>query len=978
METERWQQLDDLFHSALGRAPAERATFLDQACAGDESLRKQVEALLAAHVECGSFIENPALQVEARSLAMEEHQSAVGKTIGHYKIISSIGVGGMGEVYRAQDTKLGRQVALTLLPAGFTQDTDRVRRFQQEARAASALNHPNIITIYEIGQAEERHFIATEFIDGETLRHRISKGMQLDEALSVGMQVADVLTAAHAKGIVHRDIKPENIILVRDNHQLQTKSFVKVLDFGIAKLTEQAARIEGEATTRVLLNTHEGSVIGTASYMSPEQARGERVDARTDIWSLGIVLYEMLSSGLPFGGDTAQDVIASILKEEPPEISAAVPDRVKWIVEKALRKDKEERYQSAREIFSDLRMFHKLENDRTVTTGLTDDRSPRGNAIQVQPKIVRDTAGNSFLKAVRRHTGLIGILLVISIIAALGVVFGFRKLISRNLVSPSSFQTMSMEWLTSSGKVTDAVISPDGKFVVHVVVDGEQQSLWMKQVSSPESEHPINGGAKTNYKGLTFSPSGNDLFYTACDNKLPPCVLYRMPMTGGTPRKLITDVDGPISFSPDGKQFAYWRGVPSSGEETLLISNADGTGEREIIRRKMGDVPFVCSWSPDGKFIVYLTSGADDSGNSVTLVGVQIADGLERPINSRRWGTVERFAWVADGSGLVLAGRENRGSPSQVWYLSYPDGQVHRITHDLEDYISVSLTADSGALVTVASEQVSNIWTAPYDDSGDAKQITSNKFDGVEGMCWTPEWGIVYSSHTGSGKLDLWMVDENGKEQKQLTADAGNNTLPSVSSDGRYVAFVSDRTGSDHIWRIDLDGGNAKQLTYGDGESKPQYSPDNQWVFYNLSTGLQDVWKVPIQGGKSVQVVDRSAGSVAISRDGKWIAAPYHDPPKWKTGIYPIEGGRPNKILDISTYWLSWTRDGGALVYLNSVDVQNLNIQPIDGGPPKRLTNFTDSRLFSFAISADGKRIAVARGTVTHDVVLIKDFRGQQ
>jgi len=230
MKPERWQQLDDLFHSALERAPAERAAFLDDACAGDESLRKQVEALLAAHVEGGSFIENPALQVEARSLAMEEHQSAVGKTIGHYKIISSIGVGGMGEVYLAQDTKLGRKVALKLLPAGFTQDTDRVRRFQQEARAASALNHPNIITIYEIGQAEERHFIATEFIDGETLRLRMSKGMQFDEVLSVGMQVADVLTAAHAKVIVHRDIKPENIIHVRDTHQLQTKSSVKVLD----------------------------------------------------------------------------------------------------------------------------------------------------------------------------------------------------------------------------------------------------------------------------------------------------------------------------------------------------------------------------------------------------------------------------------------------------------------------------------------------------------------------------------------------------------------------------------------------------------------------------------------------------------------------------------------------------------------------------------------------------------------------------
>ncbi len=358
---------------------------------------------------------------------------------------------------------------------------------------------------------------------------------------------------------------------------------------------------------------------------------------------------------------------------------------------------------------------------------------------------------------------------------------------------------------------------------------------------------------------------------------------------------------------------------------------------------------------------------------------MQVADGSEKPISSRRWAKVEHLAWVNDGSGLVLTGRENHGSPSQVWYLSYPGGQVHRITNDLKDYVSVSLTADSATLVTVDSEQVSNIWIAPYDNARDASQITGNKFDGVEGVTWTPDGRIIYASRTGNGKLDLWKVDANGKEQKQLTADQGNNRSPSVSADGRYVTFVSDRTGSDHIWRIDIEGSNARQLTYGVGEWNPQCSPNSDWVFYNLSTGKNDVWKVSIQGGEPVHIVDKASGGVAISRDGKWIAAPYHDPtPKWKTGIYPTEGGEPNKILDISTGVLSWTPDGRALVYLDHVNDQNLNIQPIDGGPPKRLTNFTDSRLFSFAISADGKRIAFARGTLTHDVVLIKDFRVRQ
>jgi serine/threonine protein kinase/Flp pilus assembly protein TadD len=387
MKPKRWQQLDALFHSALDRAPEERAAFLDEACGGDESLRKQVEALLAAHEEAGSFIESPAMEIEARGVAADQGNKAAElanpETVSHYRIISALGVGGMGQVFLAHDMTLGRKVALKLLPAEFTRNTDRVRRFQQEARAASSLNHPNIITIHEIGQAEERHFIATEYIDGLTLREylRESQSRELSEALSITMQVADALAAAHAKGIVHRDIKPENIMVVRDSRLMQKGSFVKVLDFGIAKLTElQTTGSGGEATTKVLLNTHEGSVIGTASYMSPEQARGDQVDARTDVWSLGIVLYEMLTNGMPFRGNTTQDVIASILKEEAAPISIDVPDRLRWIVEKALRKDREERYQTIREMFSDLRDLQRQESARKGIGQSVSSESNRGTA----------------------------------------------------------------------------------------------------------------------------------------------------------------------------------------------------------------------------------------------------------------------------------------------------------------------------------------------------------------------------------------------------------------------------------------------------------------------------------------------------------------------------------------------------------------------------------------------------------------------
>ena len=300
MKPELWQQLDKLYHSALERELAERAAFLDAACAGDKSLREQVEALLAAHEEAGTFMERPAFEVEARLLAGDEVDSAVGQTIGHYRLLSSLGVGGMGEVYLAQDTQLGRKVALKLLPADFTRDRDRVGRFQQEARATSALNHPNIITIYEIGQVDDRHFIAAEFIDGQTLRERIARSqsgtandnsrtsgtaLELHEILNIAIQTANALAAAHEVGIVHRDIKPENIMVRRRD------GYVKVLDFGLAKLIEgKAITIDAEAPTRTRVKTSAGLVMGTASYMSPEQARGLEVDTRSDIWSLGIVL----------------------------------------------------------------------------------------------------------------------------------------------------------------------------------------------------------------------------------------------------------------------------------------------------------------------------------------------------------------------------------------------------------------------------------------------------------------------------------------------------------------------------------------------------------------------------------------------------------------------------------------------------------------------------------------------------------------
>ena len=1000
MKPERWQQLDELFHAALEREPGERAAFLDHACVGDESLREQVEALLAGHEKAGSFIESPAMDVAARGIAAGQESAkeemSAGKTISHYRIIAPLGVGGMGQVFLAHDMTLGRKVALKLLPAEFTRNTDRVRRFQQEARAASSLNHPNIITIHEIGQAEDRQFIATEYVEGLTLRDYLAEtqcrpgadgnqiGLELSEVLSITMQVAAALSAAHAKGIVHRDVKPENIMLVRDRHLMENESFVKVLDFGIAKLTEPLVADKGvDATTKVMLNTHEGSVIGTASYMSPEQARGEVVDARTDVWSLGVVIYEMLSRRLPFSGDTAQDVIAAILRDEPPPLSSEVPDRLRWIVQKALRRDREERYQTAREMFSDLRELQKQ----------------RGQILAEPSILTRDDARRTRSSAqylaseLKRRRGAAILALTAVLVAAGGVALGLLRLsrrqsqtISQKQPAPvAPLQQMKMARLTTTGKATTAAISPDGKYVIHVVEDGQQQSLWIRQVST-SSNVQINPPAAVNYNGLTFSPSGDYLYYLLWDKK-KFVSLYQMPLFGGTTKKLITDIDSSVTFSPDSKQLAFLRGYPTDGKTALVLSNPDGTAERQLTSHRLGLGPFGDpAWSPDGKIIAYPAENTDANGDFMTLLEVRVLDGSEKPLSSKRWWRIGRTAWLHDGSGLVFAANETVAGPSQLWYASYPGGEVHRITNDLNDYVDISLTSDSSSLVAVQSEQVSNIWVSPSDNIRHSSQLTSSKFDGLKSLSWMSDGKIVYDS-AASGRLDLWLIDSNGAGQKQLTADAGNNSWPSVSPDGRYVVFVSDRTGINHIWRVNAEGSDARQLTYGIGETNPECSPDGQWVVFNLpfqgreSDGRHSdstVMKVPLVGGEPLSIRGDNNAGLAISPDGKWVASRHYEPGNINTEVYPFEGREPPKVLDIAAYYFRWTPDGRSLAFVDERNPSAILSQPIDGGAPRQMADFKPDRIFSFAWSRDGKQLAVARGTLTHDVILIRDFLDQR
>ena len=1028
MKAERWQQLDQLFHSALEREPVKRAAFLDEACAGDESLRKQVDRLLAAHEEAGSFIERPAFEVEAQSLANDQIQLAAGQTIGHYRIVSPLGEGGMGEVYLAEDTTLGRKIALKLLPADFTRNIDRARRFQQEARAASALNHPNIITIHEIAQIDHRDFIATEFIEGETLRQRIAaiqsrsehgqrkRGLPLVEVLNIAIQTADALGAAHEAGIVHRDIKPENIMVRRRD------GYIKVLDFGLAKLTENVGlAVDTEATTRAQVKTSAGLVMGTPGYMSPEQARGEAVDARTDIWSLGVVLYEMLAGCAPFERPTSSEVIALILEREPPPLPQYVrglASDLERIISKALTKDREQRYQTAKDLQIELRRLqHRFELE-TESEHFASPPVSRGTALRgyahvemiptdsfaARSEMVRPTSSAEYLinQIKQSKWGVISATAML-LIATIGGGFVLYRLLGQRLFGqpPQPFATspsMTINRLTNSGRATAAAISADGNYVVYGLEDGSKQSLWLRQVKST-SEKEIVAPQEMHFVGLAFSPDGNLIYYTSTPRNVLANitfrgVLYQVPTLGGTPRKVVENVNGPVAVSPDGRRIAFIR--TSEGEphvDVLMVASVDGTGERQLtMKRDKAYLDPNPAWSPDGKTII-CGAGVEPDYFYESILQVSAEDGKERWLTAHKWFQVSRLAWLTDRSGLIAVAHEKLGRGSQIWHISYPAGDVQRITHDLNGYgnnqelsASLSLTADSKNLVVVQHDSTSKIWvTATGEDESRARAISTGKLDGDAGVWWASNGEIICGVVTGDDP-DIWLMKPDGTERSQLTTDSFYEAWPRMSPDGRYIVFASLRDGYFNLWRTEADGNNQKQLTYGTWTTiEPSFSPDGQSLAFtsNRWTGSLMVGKIAIDGGEPVQLTTYPSFWPAFSPDGKLIAVGLADQKEnsVRLAIIPATGGQPSKLFDFPSATMTeaglvWTVDGQALTYVNTKNgVSNIWSQRVDGGLPKQLTHFKSDMIFDFALSPDGRQFVLARGTKTHDVVLIRDFR---
>ena len=1000
MTPERWQQVKDIFNSAIAYAPEERSSFISRACSGDEELRSEVESLIASHEQSGNFIDQPAFEVAASLLAGERAELTPGYSIASYEVISFISRGGMGEVYLAEDKRLGRKVALKRLPSTFTTNDDRLRRFEQEARAASALNHPNIITIYEIRQAAASHIIATEYVEGETLRQRLVRApLTLSETLNIAIQVADALSAAHKAGIIHRDIKPENIMLRPDG-------YVKVLDFGLAKLSEQATPAVAAEAPTIQVRTGSGIVIGTAGYMSPEQARGLGVDHRSDIFSLGAVIYEMLARRKPFQGDTPSDTLASILKTEPPSlvrVAPGVPTELVRIVNKSLRKDREERYQVVKDLWLDLKALKQelefqdkldrsvgSEGDATVMVVPGERTEALSGPRATTERSAISNISESISIEIRRHkVGAAVVLLVVLLIVGAGG-FGVYRWLNR-VDSMVHFWEVKLTRLTNSGNVIDATISPDGKYIVYVLSDRSRQSLYIRQVSTANDKE-IVPPAPVGFFGITFSPDGQDLYYVIKAN-LDAGTLYRVPALGGVPVKIMQRLDGPVSFSPDGKQFVLVRGnYPNPGESALVIANIDGSGERNLAIKKSPQrfTPIFFtgpSWSPDGKIIA---STVFTVGGRSKVIGFSIADGSEKELTSESWQFAARVQWLRDMSGVMVVAGDSAAS-SMLWIVNYPDGRTRRVTNDLNAYRSIALTEDGKKLVSVQSLGLVNLWVVPDGDASKATRSSTgnvSSFFSLTGsnVSWTPDGSIVYVSNEG-GSAGIWITDREGRNRRQLTSNNGTNVSPAVSADGRYVVFGLWQDGKRNLWRINLDGSNPVKLTSGLADSFPTLSPDSRWVVYTTYEGAKPtLWKVSIDGGTPVQITDHVAIVASVSPDGKYIAYTYpesSDPfaPGNRIAVMPFDGGPNVRTFEVPasgtvTTVLQWAADGKSVFYsVNANNVSNIWSQSIDGGPPKQVTDFKELLITGFSWSRDGKQLACTRGTLVRDAVLITDLK---
>lgn len=863
-----------------------------------------------------------------------------GTRLGPYEITGRLGAGGMGEVFRARDERIGRDVAIKILPSSFAADPVRLQRFKEEARSAGTLNHPNLVTIFDIGSENGAPFIVMELLDGVTLRDKLGEQHgDLKKNLMAIADVANAIAAAHAAGVVHRDLKPENIVVTNSG-------YTKVLDFGLAKLITAAP---ADGSTTAVKKTDPGVVLGTAGYMSPEQAQGRPADHRSDIFSIGSILYETLTGQRAFAGNSSIDTMHNIIHADPPPVRSIRPEvspELQRITRKCLAKDPDERYQSARDLAIDLRAAVR----------------DLGSAPEV-----------AVVPASKRPVVplLIGAL---AIAAIAGAIAWYAALRTR----PAAPSVVSIRPLTSSGDVIEAAISPDGKYLAYVTSRAGVQALWLRQMGTAQSIQLIPP-ARVNFWAHAFSPDGSSIYYGIKESDAAGA-LYRIATLGGTSQKILTGIDSCVSFSPDGKQIAYERAnYPASGHSALLIANADGSGIRVLAEKKSPELfaPMFFggpAWSPDGRRIAASVMRAG-GGSEARLSEFDAGSGKETPIAVPGWRTAAQSVWSPDGRVAYTIATASSDLATRLWRVAIPGGETRRITTGIADWRNPSITADGKQIVAVAAQSATTVSIYRASDGVLLRNIGGTQRDGGGGVAYAPNGRVIYTSNVAD-VVELWACDSDGGNRQQITTRASLLRDPVVTSDGRIV-FVAYDKGAIDLWRVNLDGTGLTRIMATTVGSVPSVSPDGRIIYFSadLAAGRR-LYRLPIDGGQPVAVTDFTMAAPTVSPDGKtiagWCAIGNERP---ALGLIDAGSGRLLRRFDeagadtFSTYRFS--TDGKTLYYnatafLKAIDLTTGKIrtvvqyEPPDGTP-------------RFDVGKDGT-LLVAHGPYTRDAFQITGF----
>ena len=952
MQTDRWQKIEEIFNRAVVLPAAQRTEFITAACNGDESLRQEVLELL----EADTAEENP-LDEDVFTLALEclEHEDLLpaGAQIAHYRIEKLIGRGGMGAVFLARDTRLEREIALKILPAHFAGNRQNIERFRQEARAASAVSHPNVAHIYEFGAEDERYFLAMEYVAGKTLRELLRENAIDDaRALEIASQLAGALSVMHRSGIIHRDIKPENIIITDDGQ-------VKILDFGLAKYSPERRANSLETS----LETVPGMVLGTSAYMSPEQVRGQALDQRTDIWSLAVIFYEMIFGARPFAGESASDIHAAVLRDEA-NLDGA-PAGLRDFFARAFQKNPALRFQTVEEFAAALEKIEKSNFKTNLRRFLNPSK-----------------AGQNDFPAAKRNL----ILFAGTLLIALCVIGGAYLWRTTNS-APKDFTLTGGKRLTSSGKMKYAALTRDAEVLAYSLEELGGRTIYLayKNPQTREFDQPprvLFPASRNIVSQLAFTPDKRFLYFKMREPDKSFGNLYRLSIDGAAsaPEKVLDDIQNAPSFSPDGRQIVFLRLSRDNSHETLFIADAEnGSNERQLYTRaRPGFIPDTAqpAWSPDGKTILCAIGNYADDAESYNVLAIDAESGAAREILTGFWAEIWATAWTNGGKSFVFTGHnEKLADNNQLWLTDYATGSTRRLTDDYNDYFTVS-TADTepdgqSELVSIILQRRAQIYRADLNDPAASATLLTPEGDYGYGISVSANETLFYGS-TQAGNPDIWTMSPNGENQRQLTFDPKLDSQPLVVPNSEFVVFGSYRSGTEGLWRMTAGGGAQTLLASNVVRDSLAVSPDGLFVYYRSNAKESEaVWRVAVAGGAPEKFAAGNYKSLAVSPDGKLLAATLDenetdapqmailkiDAPQEKPKIFPLADG----ALPLEK--IRFTPDGKSVAYIAvQKGIGNIWSQNLAEIAPKSLTDFKTNNIYSFDFSPNGKQIFCSRG----------------